>query len=199
MDRRHFLAVCLGTCVAGAGHAEPASLEALSAYLNGIRAAEAGFTQLNADGSRSTGTVYIHRPGRIRFEYDPPQEDVLVLASGGQVAVFDGRASGRPEQYPLRRTPLSILLDRNIDLTRVSMVTGHGEQNGRTIVQAQDPEHPEYGRIYMYFERSPLRLSEWLIVSESGEQTRVRLEPFQTRRDFSNFLFDIRYETRQRD
>ena len=112
--------------------------------------------------------------------------------------MFDGAGKDRPEQFPLRRTPLHLILARHIDLTRISMVTGHGEQNGRTIVQAQDPEHPEYGRIYLYFERAPLRLSEWLIVSETGEHTRVRLGPFKQRPDFSPFLFDIRYIARQR-
>ncbi len=195
MLRAIFLALSLA---ASPAMAERASLSELSAYLNSITVAEARFTQINGDGSRSSGTVTIKRPGRIRFEYDPPQEDVLVLASGGQIAIFDGRGAGAPEQYPLRRTPLSILLARSIDLTRVSMVTGHGEQNGRTVVQAQDPEHPEYGRIYMFFDRAPLRLSEWLIISESGEQTRVQLGPFRATPDASDFLFDIRNETRRR-
>jgi outer membrane lipoprotein-sorting protein len=179
--------------------AERLSLPALSDYLNTITAAEAAFTQVNADGSRSTGTLYIKRPGRIRFEYDPPQDDTLVLASGGQIAVFDGRASGRPEQFPLRRTPLGIILARDIDLTRARMVTGHGTDAGRTVVQAQDPENPEYGRIYLYFETDPVRLSEWLIVSGTGEHTRTRLEPFQPRNDLGETMFSIPLETRSRE
>lgn len=178
--------------------AERLSLPALSAYLETITSAQARFTQVNADGSRLTGTVYIKRPGRIRFEYDPPNDDTLVVASGGQIAVFDGRGSGKPEQFPLRRTPLNLILGRNIDLTRASMVTGHGEDKGRTVVQAQDPEHPEYGRIYLYFENDPIRLSEWLIVSESGEHTRTQLQPFTPRSDLSDFLFSIPFVTEQR-
>lgn len=171
--------------------AERASLEVLSAYLNTIDTAQAAFTQSNADGSTSRGTVYIERPGRIRFEYAPPHDDTLVVAGGGQVAVFDGGSNAGPEQFPLRRTPLHLILARNIDLTRIHMVTGHGEQNGRTVVQAQDPEHPEYGRIYLYFDRAPLRLSEWLIVSETGEHTRVRFGPFQPKGDFPPSFFNI--------
>ncbi|PWR01926.1 cell envelope biogenesis protein LolA [Meridianimarinicoccus roseus] len=178
--------------------AERLSLPVLSDYLGDIGAAEARFTQINADGSRLGGTLYIKRPGRIRFEYDPPQQDTLVLASGGQIAVFDGRGSGAPEQYPLRSTPLAIILDRNVDLTRARMVTGHGEQNGRTIVQAQDPDNPEYGRIYLYFENDPIRLAEWMIISESGEQTRTLLGPLQPRAELSDFLFSIPFETEKR-
>ncbi len=178
--------------------AERLSLPALSAYLNTITQAEARFTQENADGSRLTGTVYIKRPGRIRFEYDPPQADTLVLASGGQIAVFDGRASGVPEQFPLRRTPLGIILARDIDLTRARMVTGHGMDGGRTVVQAQDPDNPDYGRIYLYFDHDPVRLSEWLIVSGTGEQTRTRLQPFQPRDDLGDMMFSIPFEAQAR-
>jgi len=197
MIRTVLFAVALSVSAAAPAWAEKASLAALSAYLNTIEAAEATFRQSNADGSVSTGTLYIRRPGRIRFEYDPPNDEVLVVAGGGQVAVFDGRGTGA-EQFPLARTPLKLLLDRNIDLTRISMVTGHGEQDGRTIVQAQDPDHPEYGRIYLYFERDPLRLSEWLIISETGERTRVQLSPFRARPDLSTRLFNIPLIARDR-
>jgi outer membrane lipoprotein-sorting protein len=196
---RHLIAAFILCIAALPVAAERLSLPALSDYLNTITAAEAAFTQVNADGSRSTGTLYIKRPGRIRFEYDPPQDDTLVLASGGQIAVFDGRASGRPEQFPLRRTPLGIILARDIDLTRARMVTGHGTDAGRTVVQAQDPENPEYGRIYLYFETDPVRLSEWLIVSGTGEHTRTRLEPFQPRNDLGETMFSIPLETRSRE
>lgn len=178
--------------------AEPVPLATLSNYLNTLKTEQAAFVQTNADGSKSTGTLYIKRPGRARFEYDPPFDDTLVLVSGGQVAIYDGRASGKPEQYPLSRTPLNLILARNIDLTRASMVTGHGEDTGRTVVAAQDPDHPEYGKIYLYFETAPLRLSEWLIVSETGEKTQVVLKPFTARTDLPPSLFNIATETNRR-
>ncbi len=119
---------------------------ALSAYLNGLQTAEADFTQINADGTISTGRLYIKRPGRVRFEYTPPDK-TLVMAGGGQVAIFDGGSNNsQPEQYPLARTPLNLILERNVDLGRRSMVVGHDYDGTATVVTAQDPEHPEYGR-----------------------------------------------------
>ena len=64
--------------------AEKISLGDLSAYLNGLTTVETEFTQVNADGSISTGKLIIKRPGRVRFEYAPPDES-LVLASAGAV------------------------------------------------------------------------------------------------------------------
>ena len=130
--------------------AEKISLAAISKYLNALKTAEAEFTQINGDGSISTGRIFIHRPNRARFEYAPPDKN-LVLASAGQVAVFDGKSNQPPEQYPLKRTPLNLILGANIDLSRAKMVVGHKQDGAKTLVKAQDPEHPEYGSIELVF------------------------------------------------
>jgi outer membrane lipoprotein-sorting protein len=177
--------------------AAPIPLDELSRYFNGITTAEAGFTQVNADGTRATGTLYIRRPGRARFEYAPPEKS-LVMAGGGQVAIFDARSNQPPEQYPLKRTPLNLILARNVDLTRAKMVVGHSEVDGTTRVIAQDPEKPEYGTIELVFTDNPVALREWIITDDTGSQTRVVLDAFRTGMQLSAFLFDITHEMRQR-
>jgi outer membrane lipoprotein-sorting protein len=178
--------------------AAPLSLKEISSYLNSIDTAQTSFTQENADGSRSKGTLYIKRPGRARFEYAPP-DTALVMAGGQQVAIFDGKSNQPPEQYPLRRTPLNLILARNVDLSRAKMVVGHREVGDTTRVIAQDPEKPEYGTIELVFDNSPVALREWIITDDMGGQTRVMLDDFQTGAKLSAFLFDITHEMRQRD
>ena len=70
LKRHHFLAAAAALCAAGPAAAEKISLPALSAYLNGVKTARAPFTQVSDDGSLATGTLYLMRPGRARFEYD---------------------------------------------------------------------------------------------------------------------------------
>lgn len=170
--------------------AQEISLADLSAYLNGLRTVEAEFTQTNSDGSRSSGKLYIQRPGRARFEYAPP-EQTLVLASGGQVAIIDGKSNQRPEQYPLKRTPLNLVLAANIDLEKARMVVGHGNNGTATWVEAQDPEHPEYGSIVLVFTPQPIALRQWIIRDDAGNQTSVMLGELKKGGTFSNFLFEI--------
>ncbi|WP_343080224.1 outer membrane lipoprotein carrier protein LolA [Ostreiculturibacter nitratireducens] len=177
--------------------AEKLPLSVLSNYLNGIRTAETTFTQINSDGSRSSGKLYIKRPGRVRFEYDPPDR-TLVLAGGGQVAIFDPKSNQPPEQYPLKKTPLNLILANKVDLGRARMVVGHEDAGDRTIVIAQDPENPEYGTIQLVFSNDPVELREWVITDEAGGQTRVVLDDLKMGGDFSTFLFNITYETQQR-
>ena len=166
------------------------SLPEVGAYFNAFRTAEAEFTQVNADGTISTGTLYIHRPNRVRFEYDEPA-DQLVMAGGGQVAVFDGRGSGRPEQYPLARTPLKIILAEPVDLTRERMVTGIGSDGTTTTITAQDSEHPEYGNIRLVFTDDPVELRQWVVTNGAGEETTVILGEMKTGGSMSPSLFSI--------
>ncbi len=178
--------------------AEKISLSELSSYLNDLSTVQAEFTQVNADGSISTGQIYIRRPGRVRFEYAPP-DDSLVLAGGGQVAVFDAKSNQPPEQYPLSKTPLSLILAEDVDLGRANMVVGHSEVENTTRVTAQDPEHPEYGSIEMVFTANPVELRQWLITDETGSQTTVILGELTKGGSFPASLFSITNETNRRN
>lgn len=177
--------------------AQAIPLSELSRYLNSLNTVEADFTQINADGTLSTGTVYIDRPGRVRFEYDPP-ENSLVMATGGQVAVFDPKSNQPPTQYPLRSTPLSIILAENVDLTNARMVTGHESDGVTTTVTAQDPERPGNGSIRLVFTADPIELRQWVVTDSGGGQTTVVLSDVKTGVRLQRNLFDIVAETQRR-
>ncbi|MFP7570933.1 LolA family protein [Marivita sp. S2033] len=174
--------------------AQQISLNALSNYLNQLTSAEGSFTQINADGSISTGTIYLRRPGKVRFEYNPP-EQALVMANNNAVVVFDNKLGGEPETYPLNRTPLGLILARNVDLGRANMVTQHGYDGTATTVTAQDPQHPEYGSIQLKFTGNPVELRQWIITDDGGSQTTVILGALE-RKQLADRLFNIEMERR---
>ena len=173
-----------------AAQADKLSLNELSAYLNGLKTAQATFSQRNDDGSVSTGNLYIHRPGRMRFEYDPPNSAV-VIAGGNTVRIHDPRSNQPPESYPLRRTPLSVVLARKVNLAQAGMVTGHGYDGSKTIVRARDPEHPEYGSIDLKFTDNPVRLDSWTVNNADGSSTTVVLQDMQTGMPLGASLFSM--------
>jgi outer membrane lipoprotein-sorting protein len=197
MIRTALAATALTLALALPAAAEKISLGALSRYLNGFETAKAQFTQINADGTLSTGTLYIHRPGRVRFEYDPP-DNALVLAGGGQVAVFDPKSNTPPEQYPLARTPLNLILARTVDLGRSGMVVAHDSDGPTTSVTAQDPEHPEIGTIRLVFTADPVELRQWVITDDVGAQTTVVLGALDKGVRLGASLFNIVQETEKR-
>ena len=176
--------------------AEKISLNEISRYLNSLKTAQAEFTQVNGDGSISTGTVFIHRPNRVRFEYKG--DKTLVLASAGQVAVFDGKSRSGPQQYPLSKTPLSLILAPNVNLGQARMVTGYAEKKNTTVVTAQDPQHPEYGNIQMVFTANPTQLRQWVVTDEAGKRTTVILGEMKTGVSFKPSTFAIESEIARR-
>ncbi|SFO93559.1 LolA family protein [Tranquillimonas alkanivorans] len=202
IDRRTFIAGAAAATAAlflpRPAAAAPISLNAISNYLNRMQTAESPFTQLNADGSISTGTLYIQRPGRMRFDYDPPEE-TLVMAGGGQVAIFDARSNSRtPEQYPLAQTPLNLILERNVDLARRNMVVAHRQEGPKTIVVAQDPQRPEIGRLELVFTDNPVELRQWVVVDDTGSRTTTVLGDLKTGGSYPASLFSIRGEINAR-
>ena len=176
--------------------AEKLSLGELLVDQNRQNTASADFTQINDDGTISTGKLFLKRPGRMRFEYNPP-EKTLVLASAGAVAIFDPKTNQGPESYPLNRTPLSIILARNVDLARANMVVGHGYDGTATTVTAQDPEHPEYGNIQLVFTGAPVQLRQWVINDDAENSTTVVLGAMQSGQGLSDTLFNIQLATQR--
>lgn len=196
--RAALLAPILLLALAAPAAAQKLSLDTLSRYLNGMQSAQGEFTQINPDGTISTGTVYIRRPGRMRFEYDPPDR-TLVVAGGGSVAVFDGGSNiAAPEQYPLAQTPLNLILERDVNLARRGMVTAHSYDGTATVVRAEDPAHPEYGSIELKFTPDPVELRQWVVTDGGGNRTTVALGPLHDANNLSARLFSIQREVARR-
>lgn len=193
MTLRALLAAAALTLAALPAAAQQLSLSEISGYLNRLQTATGGFTQISEDGTIGTGTVYIKRPGRLRFEYAPPDRS-LFIAGGGSVAIFDAGSNQAPERYPLSETPLSIILADNVDLGRAGMVTGHTSDGTTTTVTAQDPQHPEYGSIQMVFTADPVELRQWIVTDETGSETTVILNDLRTGVEIGERPFNIMAE-----
>jgi len=178
--------------------AEQLTLDQISKYLNGLKSVKGAFTQINWDGTISTGTIFIRRPGRVRFEYDPPEE-ALVMAGGGQLAIFDAKSNQPPEQYPLKRTPLNLILKRNVDLGQANMVVGHEFDGTSTSVVAQDPDNPEHGSIRLVFSGPPVELRQWVITGADGTETTVVLGDMESGVQLPASLFSIPTEIEKRE
>ena len=201
MKRRRFLslgaAVLATPALVTSASAQQLSLGEVSGYLNRLVTAQGGFTQINGDGTLSTGQIFIKRPGRIRFEYNAP-DNSLMIAGGGQVAIFDPRSNTPPDRYPLNQTPLSIILEQNVDLGQRRMVTGHTSDGTSTTVTAQDPDHPEYGNIQLVFTANPVELRQWVVTDDTGGQTTVILNDVVPGAAIGEAKFNIVSEMRQR-
>src|ERR1022692_499016 len=157
-------------------HADPrndALVAKAVAYLDGLSAVKGSFQQTDQKGDTVTGTFYLARPGRARFQYDPPS-GLLITSDGKTVVLADSRLK-TSQRFPLSSTPLALFLADHIRLDRGAKVTGVDEAAGGFSITARDGRGLAQGQITLYFAEAPMRLSGWAIVDAQRRTTRVAL------------------------
>lgn len=155
--------------------AEPLTIDSVRAALKATTTMTADFSQTAANGAVVTGKLTLARPGRIRFQYD--KASLLVVADGRKLSVVDYEV-GQVSQWPIKSTPLGVLLDGDADLARFAHVVGN-EGNG-VLVEARDPKHPEYGAITLNFASDTaapghLALLGWTAIDAQNNRTDIKL------------------------
>ena len=143
-------------------------------YLNGIVHLQGRFTQIDAQGRRGSGVFYLQRPGRIRFEY-LPRGSLLVVADGQWVNVVEGAFRSEVQRYPLRQTPLALLLRQRIDIAKDAEVLDLRRESGNILLRLRDGEGQRQGELTLIFEQPRLRLRQWIITDPQGRKTLVAL------------------------
>jgi outer membrane lipoprotein-sorting protein len=156
---------------------DKALVEKAAAYLDGLASAKGRFVQTDQRGSVSQGELYIQRPGKARFAYDPPAS-LLVVSNGNSVRVYN-RKLKTFNSYPLAATPLSLFLARHIRLDKGVRITRVVRQPGQFTVTARDAHGRAGGYIQLTFAENPVALREWTVMDAQGATTRVRLEGLQ--------------------
>jgi outer membrane lipoprotein-sorting protein len=168
---------------------DQALVEKATAYLQGLKSVTGRFTQASSNGSISTGMFYLQRPGKARFQYDPPAQ-MVVVSDGYNVSVVDGRLKTH-DQYPLGRTPLVILLARQVRLDRGVVVTQVDKTADGFAITARDGRKEAAGRITLNFSNDPMALRGWSVIDAQGRETRVTLGALAPVSDLDPNLFVI--------
>lgn len=190
MNRRSFLIALPALAVARPALAQAVDVTAVNRYLVGLGSATGRFRQTNPDGAVQTGTFWLAKPGRIRFDYDTPK-GAMVIADGTWVGVFDPKSNRGPTRYPLSKTPLSILLRENLSLREPGMVLGATRDAGGIHITVVDPRSPQDGRMVMTFSEAPITLRSWQITTKAGQRTTVELLDLDVGGAFERSLFNI--------
>lgn len=147
-----------------------------SAYLQSLGQARGRFVQTDPMGTRSRGDLYLKRPGKMRFAYDPPL-GLLVVSDGFNVSIADRRLKTF-DRYPLGTTPLALLLAREIRLDRGVVIDRVTRGADSFAITARDGRKEAEGRIVLTFSSGPLALKSWTVTDAQGQTTRIDLEQF---------------------
>jgi len=177
---------------------EDAALDRLNQYMNSFRTMIADFVQFGADGRKYEGRLYIHRPGRMRFEYRPPAT-IEVISDGTTVAVRDKRLATQ-DNYLISQTPLKFLLKDQIDLRRdvkVLRVLSTPE-----LIRVTIEDRATLGgtsRITIHYDPKANTLKQWVIIDPQGYETSVQVANLDTDRRPDPSLFRITFQQRNNE
>ena len=157
--------------------ADSVELQKIAAYLDGIHTMTAHFQQATASGGAATGEVWLARPGKMRFQYDPPNE-LLLLADAFYLYSWDPDLK-QMSRVGLKSTPAWFLLREPISFTDGVTVTRF-EHSGNTVrVTVVEAAEPDAGSLTMVFTENPLALRQWTVVDQQGRVTNVSLSDQQ--------------------
>lgn len=173
-------------------------LSQIEAYLNGITTVEAGFVQMSAQGHYAKGRFYLRRPGRMRFEYEPPTPYLLV--ADGTWFIYVDQELEQVTYLPLSKTPADLLLRENFSFSEGLVVTGLEKRPSTVRVDVVDANRQDAGRVTLTLIRRPLSLKSWTVHDPQGQRIQVTLvDPkYGAPLDNSLFRFINRFERPER-
>ena len=178
-------------------NADPYSLANISQYLSNLKCLKADFSQINADGTISSGIIFIKRPGRMRFEYHKPDK-TLVLVSAGALAIFDPKGDQGPVTYPIRNNPISLILKGEVDMQNSGVVENYVVSIEEAVLMIRDPNKPERGSVELVFKGAKPELEKFTIKDENGSSTSILLKDIEYPKEINETLFSIILETNKR-
>ncbi len=166
---------------------DQAIVERALTYIQSLTSVQGRFRQIDSKGSQSAGVFFLERPGRARFEYDPPS-GLLVVSDGDEVSVYDRRLKSF-DQYPLEQTPLALLLGRTSDWRRSIEIVEVQRRGGEIAIQAEAAGRRTPGRLTLLLTDTPEMLRGWIIADAQNQKTEVRLTSLRRASRLSPSLF----------
>lgn len=167
------------------------AIERLNTYLNSFTTLQGDFIQFANDGRRLEGRIYLQRPGKMRFEYDPPVT-TEVIADGTSVAVRDKRLATQ-DIYSIGQTPLKFLVRERMDLAREGNIVGASVDSNILSVRLEDRTTlGGTSKITLKFDLVANELRQWVVIDPQGYETAISLYNLNTQRrpDPKNFVID---------
>ncbi len=184
VSRRAFLgaaAAALALLPASAARAmaltpeQETAVNGISDYLNSFTTLQGEFTQVSPKGNLSRGVFYISKPGKMRFEYAPPNP-FLIVSDGTWLTVKNVKKE-KGDQFPLSQTPLRLVLANKVDILNETNVLDFQAQDGILSVTIEDKKTTlGSGQLTLVFDQTRNALQQWVVVDGKGRRTTVTLE-----------------------
>ena len=153
-------------------------LKRIETYLNGMKTLRAGFLQVSSNGGVATGKLMLARPGKMRFEYDPPAP--ILMVADGVFLIYIDKELEQVTHLWLNNTPIGFLVKEDIKLNGDVTITKFARGSNILLATLARSEEPEQGTITLVFSDNPLSLRKWTVTDAQGIQTTITLSNLES-------------------
>lgn len=150
-----------------------AGVEKLNAYFNSFQTLQGDLTQTSPRGRTAKGVFYLAKPGKLRFEVEPPTP--YIMASDGKWLTLTNKQMNKGDQFPLSKTPMRLLVSNKLDLLQEAVVLNFEQNGGTTTIALADKKGSMPGQIILVFDDARNELQQWVIIDGKGQKTTVQL------------------------
>jgi outer membrane lipoprotein-sorting protein len=161
----------------------------IDAYFNSFQTLKGEFVQTGAKGRSTRGVMHLAKPGKLRFEYEPPNP--LLIASDGKWLTIKNKAKEKGDQVPLSSTPMRLIVAQKLNLLAETAVIQFEQLNGVTTLGLVDKKGSIAGKIYLVFDDNRNELLQWVIVDGKGQRTTVELSNLEKDVKINPKLFNV--------
>ena len=174
------------------------AINGVSDYLNSFQTMQGEFTQISPKGNLSRGVFYISKPGKMRFEYAPPNPFLIV--SDGKWLTVKNVKKEKGDQFPLSQTPLRLVLSNKVDILKDTKILDFLEQDGILSVTLEDKKNTlGSGQLTLVFDQTRQALQQWVVIDGKGRRTTVTLENAVAGVDADPQLFVVKINRKTKD
>ncbi|EFL88255.1 outer-membrane lipoprotein carrier protein LolA [Ahrensia sp. R2A130] len=167
-------------------NADKKAVAQISQHFSSVPSMAGEFIQFGPNGEQTGGKFYLQRPGKIRFDYANPSP-ITVKADGKTVGINNKKLKTW-DFFPLRKTPLRLLLSDKIDVNDKSIKSVKREKDLTTVMLANKSVFGN-SKITMMFDPETSDLRQWTITDDQGKDTSVMIFNVQKNVKLSKRLF----------
>ena len=158
-------------------------------YLNKLNNISSNFIQINSDGLKVKGKLFLSKPGKLRIEYEK-KENPLIIADGKWLHYFDIELN-EIQSVTIEKSPAWILLKKKVNLKKDFKIETLNEKNNKTFITLSNKDLENIKTIKLIFLNKPLTLKGWMIIDSNEIQTTVSLLKIKKINKFNSKTFQL--------
>lgn len=170
------------------GAPKKAEIEKAENYLKSLNTARAGFIQQSHNGFQASGTFYLDRPGKLRFDYE---NDDFIVADGFLIYFYDAELQEQTHA-PIGQTLADFLLRKDLALNDEIIVEDVFKNKDFSVLTLKQAEDEGAGSLELVFTNNPYQIVQWRVTDAQGLITNVELHNLRTGVELSDTLFVYR-------